>query len=181
MIENDTIYDWIKFVTGYPDDNIIKANQSGNRPIGPYATYYLVAAIPSDSSAMQKKLSADELFVERTFYNRVTLTISVDVYESRGAEILLAAAQSGATQEARIILAASNLTLIKGGTPRAIPEPGDTEYRERYNADFDFYWYSEIGETIDRILEMVLGGDFVDDQGNEDHEEIEVFSIEVTP
>lgn len=181
MIKNDTIYDWVKYVTGYPDDNVIRAKDPGPRPVGEYATYYLVAAVPSDHAWEEQKLSDDKLFVEKTYYNRVRLTVTVDIYAEDGDAKLLSLAQSGNLYGARIILRAAGLSFIGGGGVRELAEPGDVEYGPRYNADFDFYWYSEIGETIDRILEMILGGTFEDDQGNEDEVEVEVFKIEVGP
>jgi hypothetical protein len=158
-MNNSTIFDWIEVSTVFDDQHIIRENQSGPRPERPFITYELLSLVPSDFSTPQKiEDPGDPDNTLITYYNRARLSISVNVYAENGEEILAELNQSTELLVPRLTLRDGNLALIGMSSVRNLTELGDVGYRPRFQADFDFRWFSTVAESIQRIREYTIGG-----------------------
>lgn len=156
------LHDWIVDVTGYSDQNVIRSNQSGMRPLGDYVTYYLLSENQS-VYADWNKIDAgedDDVFVDYDIYSQIIITI--DVYALGGFDVLNQLAMSKNLLTTRNILRQENMVLISKGDTRNLTALGDTGWLDRFNADFTFHRSVVMRERNQKILQYQLYGEFGD-------------------
>jgi hypothetical protein len=159
------LHEWInEFFEMSDDDFSIRANQNGYTPqprAEYYFTYQIVSGTPSSYSNTTKVKKDPPLdnFVEATYLNRNDITISVEIYEAiDGREKLAQLEQSRYRLETRLIFQPLGMVLLGCGEIRDLTELGDTDFKPRYQADFNFAVNSEVKESYERILEVEIDG-----------------------
>jgi hypothetical protein len=158
-MNNGAIYDWIVASTGFAAAKVIEESQNGPRPARPFITYGLTALVPSDfsTSVRGQAPGPDPDLVKKQYFNRATITIGINVYAEGGEETLARLNQSTYLSGPRLKLRAGGMSLKGGGAARDLTELGDVSFRPRFQADYDILWFSEVSETVEKILEYVLG------------------------
>jgi hypothetical protein len=152
------LHDWITTVTGYDDQHVIRANQNGPRPTEPYATYQIISVNPADFAYWTKVALGVDDDIETTYRTPAMVMVSVDMYASDGITKLAELGQSKYLYNIRNIFTPSDIVLRNKRDTRDLTDLGDTRWRPRYQADFDFAWYNTITEINQLILEMELHG-----------------------
>lgn len=159
------LHEWINdFFEQSDEDFSIRANQNGYTPqprAEYYLTYQIVSGTPSEYSNTFKEVKAPPLenFVSATYLNRNALTISIEIYEAiDGREKLAQLEQSRYELATRLIFQPLGLVLLGCGEIRDLTELGDTDYKARYQADFNFRTNSMVKESYERILEVEIDG-----------------------
>jgi len=162
---NQMLYRWITEVTGYPDGYVIKANQNGPRPsevsLDDYATYQIISIAPSDYSDVKKSEFNLDL-VQAEYTNKSIMAVSVNVYAGNGRQIIQALLQSRYTLIVRNLLREYKAVLLGASDTRDLTELGDTEYRDRYQADYTFGIYEGVSELYEKIKEYDNNGNWDD-------------------
>lgn len=161
------LHDWICGFFQIPDEDFaIRANQNGYTPQARpeyYFTYQIIGGLPSNYSNTKKvkKAAPLENFVEATYTNRNGLTISINVYEATDGRNMLAQLEQSRYQLAtRLIFQPIGIVLLGCGEIRDLTELGDTDFKPRYQADFNFAVNSEVKESYERILEVEIDGTY---------------------
>lgn len=165
MMSYTIIYSWIKAVTGFDDQHIIRANQTGKRPKDDFITYFLIGGHENDYSHMKKVDEIDSIpipddNVEVTYTTPETLIYDIQAYSINGKEILKDLLRSKYLFSARNILKIGNLVIANRSEIRNLTLFSDTVFRPRYQADFTFRTMDEMKETNQKILEFELHGKF---------------------
>ncbi len=156
------LHDWIVLISGYAPENVIRGRQSGPRPTGDYATYYLLSTSQNVFTSWKKTdLEVDD-DISVNYYKPKDFYITVDVYAGNGYEILDNLEHSKELLAARSLLAAGGLTLFNRAADQDLTGLGDTTWRPRFNATFAFGAYNEISEVNQKILRYVLVGELGD-------------------
>jgi hypothetical protein len=154
--------EWIELVTGYDSQHVIQANQNGPRPTEPYATFKIISATPSDFSyATAADAGGDE--VTRTYFSPAMVLVSVNIYDETGLEKLADLGQSKYLLSVRDIFQADSIVLRNKRETRDLVEIGDTRWRPRYQADFEFAWYNSLAEINQRIYQWEIQGKIEND------------------
>lgn len=158
------IHNWIKAITGFDDQHVIRSNQVGKRPKDDYATYFLIGG-SENQFAHKKKVDLAPIpgdDIEVTYTTPETKIYSIDVYSLNGDRILKDLFKSRNLFVARSILKLGNLVIANKSEIRDLTLFGDTKFRPRYNADITFRTMNEMKETNQKILEYDLHGKFGD-------------------
>lgn len=157
------IHQWIKQVTGYNDQHVIRANQTGKRPDYDYATYYCIGGTENEYAYKKKVDEIDgepipDDNVEATYTTPEILIYDINVYALDGDRKLKDLFKSRNLLAVRDILKLGNLVIMNRSETRNMIEFGDTKYRPRYQADFRLRTMNEMKETYQKILEIQLTG-----------------------
>lgn len=159
------LHEWINgFFRSGDEDFSIRANQNGFTPKPReeyYFTYQITSDIPSDYSNVYKEVkeSPYEDFVDATYLNRNQMVVSVNVYEAiDGRHKLAQLEQSRYLLATRLIFQPLGLVLLGCSGIRDLTGLGDTDFKPRYQADFNFRVNSEIAEAYERILDVEIDG-----------------------
>lgn len=160
---NTLIHNWIKAITGYDAQHVIKGNQTGKRPKGDYATYFQIGGT-ENQYAYKKKV--DEIEgepipgddVEVTYTTPETVIYDINVFSETGDRVLKDLFKSRNLLIARNILKLGNLVIRYISSTRDLTRFSDTIFRPRYQADFTFGTMNEMKETNQKILEVSLHG-----------------------
>lgn len=163
----EALHKWLNgFFESVDESFSIRANQNGPIPTPReeyYFTYQIVSGLPSNYSNTTKVKKDPPLdrFVEATYLNRNALTVSIDVYEAiDGREKLARLEQSRYLLDTRLIFQSLGMVLLGCGPIRDLTGLGDTDYKPRYQADFEFVTNSEVSESYERILEVEIDGTY---------------------
>ena len=159
------IHNWIKSITGFDEQHVIRENQVGKRPKDDYATYFLIGGSENEFAHKKKVDEIDSVpipgdDVEVTYTTPEKIIYSIDIYSLNGDRILKDLAKSKNLFSARNILKLGNLVIIGKSDTRDLTLFGDTKFRNRYQADFTFRSMDEMKETNQKILEVNLHGEF---------------------
>ncbi|NIV93796.1 hypothetical protein GWN42_13605 [candidate division KSB1 bacterium] len=147
---NEIIRQWLIEVLGYDDQHIIRAQQEGPIPIGPYATYFILTDVPSNYSLEENEDSSPGDYLQR-YYNRGELTVQVDIYASDGRELQHNLAMSRRLLKVRQILQPNNVSLIGSSDIRNLTALVDTKHKARWQCDHSFYLWNTIEEQNEKI------------------------------
>jgi hypothetical protein len=158
---NELLQDWIIAITGYDDQHVIRANQNGPRPTEPYATYQIISETQADFSYWDPTTAGGD-DVTSTFIVPAMLMVSVDVFAPDGLDKLSALGQSKNLVSIRNLFG-PGIVLRRKRETRDLTELGDTRWRPRYQADFDFARYNELTEGNKRIIDIELTGKIEND------------------
>ena len=173
MTINSALQDWIIGVTGYDDQHVIRAYQNGPRPVGDFATYQLLSAIPFDY-ALEKQTNLGGGNIDSEFVNMNTLTISINIYAADGMEKLGRLFLSRYKLSTREILEPEKLVLQRKGDIWDLVEPGDTKWRPRFQCDFEFGGQFNLNEANQEIQIYFITGETINDSDVVTEHEIEV-------
>ncbi len=166
-MSNTIIHNWIKSVTGFDGQHVIKENQTGKRPKDDYVSYFEIGG-SENQFAHKKKVDKIDLVpipddnVEVTYTTPETVIYSIDIHSLNGKRILDDLFKSRNLLSARNILKLGNLVIAAKSETRNPNLFSDTKYRIRYQADFTFRTMNEMKETNQKILTMILHGEFKD-------------------
>ncbi len=161
------IYQWIKQVTGYDDQHVIRGNQTGKRPDYDYATYYCIGGNEADFAYKKKVDEIDgepipDDDVQVIYTTPETIIYDLNIYALDGARKLKDLFKSRNLLVARNILKLGNLVISDRSDVRDLTAFGDTKFRPRYQSDFSFRTMNDMVETNQKILEMTLHGKWGD-------------------
>jgi hypothetical protein len=160
------LYDWLIAITGYSAENVFRANQNGPQPDLPteYATYNVISLIPRDSAYWKKVDKGADDDVKNQFTVQAIMNVSVNVYAEDGFEKLFILSQSNNLLATRDIFSAQSMTLIgKVSGSQDLTAIGDSDWRPRYQADFDFLVYTTVEEINQLIKAYQLTGEIQGD------------------
>lgn len=160
---NETLlYDWLVLVTGYDEENVIRANQNGPRPVAPFATWQITTSEPADYSYIETQVvqtpdEEDEEIIHlngsTTLMKRHIVSVDVNIYDPDGRSILSNLEMSNARTDVRQIFAPGTV-LIGASVIRDMTEVMDTKFVPRYQAEFRFRTFVENTHTdVDHIWE----------------------------
>jgi hypothetical protein len=163
-LDFETISAWVQSVTGYDDQHVIQANQTGPRPSIPYATI----GPSTDETEFFPNVKRTKkpwagpgpdpdptILVENTFQRENVITINV--YSDDGENVLSALETSMHLWEPRMLLMEAGIALQGKGTTRNLTRFEDTKYLSRFLSDFIFLSYSKNKEEVEEITEFDLG------------------------
>ncbi len=161
------IHNWIKSVTGFDGQHVIRESQVGKRPKDDYASYFEIGGSENQYAHKQKVDEIDSIpipgdDVEVTYTTPEMIMYSVDVYSLNGRRILKDLFKSRNLLSARNILKLGNLVIAAKSEIRNPNLFGDTKWRIRYQADFTFRSMDEMKETNQKILTLKLHGEWKD-------------------
>jgi hypothetical protein len=151
-MNNALIFDWIKLVTSYADEKIIRANQNGPKPADPFVTWQIVSAIPADFSdhdGLPATANPADYDVEYTDTRRYAIGVDINVYGSNGLNTLAALTQSNADPDVQAIFKDDGSTLLGSATVQDLTGLGDTKFVPRYQAEFLFNSFLVLTKTHD--------------------------------
>lgn len=125
----DTIYNWL---TNALNMTVIRADQNGNRPEPPYATYKITdIESPRHGNVKYNNPRTHEIY--RNFH---TFTLSVNIYDE-GGEFAHTGLQSSTRHwPNRQILRREEISLLDYGIINDLSELGDNFYRPRFQCDY---------------------------------------------
>jgi len=162
------LFDWIKEVTGADDGSIIRANQNGPEPSrsfepwvipGVYFTYQILDDTFSDFANTYKSESGPD-DVEAVYLNRTATVVSVNCYGNESRLMLKFLTQSMYLLPVRLIFQPLGMVLLKCSGIRDLTFLGDTDFKSRHQADFEFRMNTEVTEVYERIHEFEIDGTY---------------------
>jgi hypothetical protein len=161
------IHNWIKSVTGFDAQHVIRENQVGKRPVEDYVSYFKIGGNENQYAHKKKVDEIDSVpipddDVEVTYTTPERIMYSVDIHSLNGERLLKDLFKSRNLLSARNILKLGNLVIVSKSETRNPNLFSDTKYRIRYQADFTFRTMNEMKETNQKILEYELHGKFGD-------------------
>jgi hypothetical protein len=145
-MNNELLFDWIKLVTSYADEKIIRANQNGPKPADPFVTWQIVSAVPSDFSDVNRT-DAGGYVMDSTDTRRYRIGVDVNAYGSDGLTILANLTQSNTDPEVREVFGGNGITLMGSTTIQDLTGLGDTKWVPRYQAEFEFNVFIELNKS----------------------------------
>lgn len=157
------IHRWIMAVTGYDAQHIIRAKQTGKRPVDNYATFFQIGGIENQYPYKKKVDEIDEIpipddNVEVTYTTPEMVIYDINIFSHFGDRLLKDLFKSRNTFAARSILRLGNLVIRFRSATRELTQFSDTIFRPRYQADFTLGLMDDMKETNQKILEISLHG-----------------------
>lgn len=157
MVENrETIFNWLTSVTGLA---VIRANQNGNRPDGPYVTYQELDHDEQGRPNVAK--NSDYQAPETTLRSSLNLTLSVNIYDDNGAQLHNRLKRSSYNPVQSGLLFSGGIGLLSSGRSQDLTELGDNWFRPRYQADYILRVQDVEVVTPDPFEEVELIGTFI--------------------
>lgn len=154
----DGLYDWLALVSGFDAANIFRRHQQ-NPDLGADVNWISYKEIggtardyPLEKTEDNAGAPGEQMDVTRVIDG--TSIISVNVYAENGADVLRNLWLSRFERDPRKILADAKAVLVQMSGPRDLTELSDTQWKQRYQADFTFNIFTERTET-DYIMDIV--------------------------
>ena len=171
MTTLSTIKDWIELVTGYGNENVVRAYGNGPEPIGDYATFGDPIADEELVVPFVTEETSDAGDLTTTYYVQTRVTVPISIYARDGGAMLRNLALSVKAHIPRATLTGGGLAFESKGPIFNLTEFNDTGADPRFQADFDFISYDEYVEqdyevftsTFSGRLKPNSGDDIVDD------------------
>ena len=163
------LFDWIVLVAGFDADNVFRRNQNNpdRAPSVQWATYKEIGGTTKDYALWKKTENAGaptEQF-DMTRIKDGTTIISMNIYSEDGADVLRNLFESREEREPRKLLKAAGGVLIDMSGPRDLSLLSDTNWKQRYQADFTFNTFTKRVET-DYILDVSdINGEMIGSDG----------------